>query len=132
MSVLHAVATGVRGGAAAWLVAYAGGLRPVFRADQLRLFLEARPELAVGALVLESLPAVVGAAWILRALRPASFPGDGAFAAGARWATLLAMAGLALPVHATTAEAALYEAGFRVVSFLGLALMLDGPLEPNR
>lgn len=132
MSVLGAVTTGLRAVAAAWLVAYAGVLRPALRPDQLRLFLEFRPELAVGTLVLESLPAVVGVAWLFRALRSASFPGDGPFAAAGRWAALLAMAGLALPLHATTPETALREAGLRAISFVCLALMLDGPLEPAR
>jgi hypothetical protein len=132
MSVLSAATRVVRAAAALWLVAYAGVLRPVFPAGQLRLLLEARPELAVGGLVLESLPAVVGAAWILRALRPGSFPGDGPFAAAGRWASLLAMAGLVLPLHAADPSAAARELGLRAVTFICLASMLDGPLEPGR
>ena len=105
----------------------------VFRVDQLRLLLEHRPELAVGALVLESLPAIVAAAFLLRLLRPGSWPGDGPFAAATRWASLLAMAGLlVMPFHAGDPDAALRELGLRAVSFVGLSLMLDGPLEPGR
>jgi hypothetical protein len=132
MSALRAVVIGVRATAAAWLVAYAGFLRPAFAADQLRLLWQARPELAAGAIVLESLPAVVGAAWLLRAALPGSFPGDGPFAAAGRWAALLAMAGLFLPLHAASPEAAPLEMGFRAVAFVALALLLDGPLEPAR
>jgi len=123
----------LRAVAAVWLVVEALGLRPVFDVDQLRLLMEHRPELAIGALVLESLPAIVGAAFLLRLLRPASFPGDGPFAAAGRWAALLAMAGLLyLPIHATNPEAALRELGLRVATLLGLGLMLDGSLEPRR
>lgn len=132
MSVGGAAATGLRAGAAAWLVVYTGVLRPVFHLERLRALLEARPELAVGALVLESLPAVVGVAWLLRALRPGSASADGPFAAAARWAVLLSMAGLLLPLHASTGDTALFELGFRVVNLVALALMLDGPLEPGR
>jgi len=125
--------TGLRAVAAAWLVVHGCALRPVFAADQLRLLLEFRPELAVGALVLESLPAIVGAAFLLRVLRPATFPGDGPFATAGRWASLLGMAGLLfVPFHAATPQAALRELGLRAVAFIGLALMLDGPLEPGR
>jgi len=130
MSALGAVATGLRASAAAWLVAYAGALRPVFRAAPLRVLLESRPELALGALVLESLPAVVAVAWFVRAAWPAACPHDGPFAAAGRWAALLAMAGLVLPLHATTQDTALYEVAFRAVSLVALALLLDGPLEP--
>jgi hypothetical protein len=125
--------TWLRGATAVWLVVEALGLRPVFDVDQLRLLMEHRPELALGALVLESLPAIVGATFLLRLLQPASFAGDGPFAAAGRWSALLAMAGLLyLPFHATSPEAALRELGLRVATFLGLALMLDGSLEPRR
>jgi hypothetical protein len=42
------------------------------------------------------------------------------------------MAGLVLPLHATSPEAALLEVGLRAVTFVALALLLDGRLEPAR
>jgi hypothetical protein len=118
--------------AAAWLVIYGLDLRLMFSLRQLRSLLEARPELAVGALVLESLPAVVGAAYLLRRVRPDLIADDGPFAAAGRWAALLAIAGLALPLHAPFPEAVLGELELRALAFVGLALMVDGPLEPRR
>ena len=133
MSVFSSFVTGLRAVAAAGLVGHSF-FRPAFSSlDSLRLLLAYQPELTVAALVLESFPAVVGGAWILRALRPQRLPCDGSFAAAGRWAALLGMAGLVfLPLHASDPESALRELGLRALAFLGLTLMLDGPLTPAR
>lgn len=131
MTPFRAAVSALRAAAAAVLV-LASFVRPVFAPEQLRLLLEHRPELAAGALVLESLPAVVGAAWLLRALARGAIAFDGPFAAAGRWAALLGMAGLLfLPLHAGDPASAAGELALRAVSFFGLALMLDGPLEPG-
>lgn len=125
MTVLRALA-------ATWLLVHGLVLRRVLDAARLQLLVELRPELAVGALVLESLPAVVGLAFMLRLLRPDTLPRGGPFAAASRWAALLALAGLVfLPWHAATTQEAARELYLRAGAFLGLLFLLDGPLEPR-
>jgi hypothetical protein len=131
MTALRSIVGGLRAVVAASLVVGHSWLRPTFSFDDLRWLLEHQPELVVATLVLESFPAVVGAAWLVRALRPDSFSWEGPFAAAGRWAVLLAMAGAVfLPLHAADPESALVELGLRAAAFIGLAFLFDGPLQP--
>jgi hypothetical protein len=122
----------IRFAGAFWLLYTTFALRHPFTLPELRSLVDALPLLAAAALTLEVLPAVVGAASIVRWLRARPSERRLAFAAATRCAALLAVAGtVLLPFHAADAANPVGALARRLGQALALVLMLDGPLAPE-
>ncbi len=121
----------LRFAAAFWLIHATLVLRPAFALPALRATFSSFPELTLAALTLEMLPLVAGLASVVRWLRARASERRGAFATATRWATLLALAGLLLPLHARDAGGAASEIVYRAGQLVALLFLLDGPLAPE-
>jgi hypothetical protein len=119
----------LRFAAAAWLVLAAVLLRPTFTRDELASLYEQLPELTLAALAAGGLPVVVA---LLSALRWARGRREDAtpLAAATRWAVILSLLSLLLPLHARDVAAAGSELAYRSGQLVALLFLLDGPLAP--
>lgn len=113
--------------AALWLVVGTLLFRPPFEWETVLRLWDAFPELTVFALCADGLPLVLGVSWLHRwalgRLETAS-----AYVVATRWAALLAIGGLLIPLHASNAAGAAEELAYRAATFVALTCMLDGRL----
>jgi hypothetical protein len=121
----------VRFAAAAWLVASIPWQLPKFSMQTLRALFAHLPELTVAVLVAAPLPGLVGLLSIVRWLRRRPGGRVSPLAAATRWATILAILGLALPFNVVDQASAVSALVLRGSQFVALLFLFDGPLVPE-
>ena len=111
--------------AALWLVVGTLLFRPAFERQTVLRLWEAFPELTVFALAADGLPLVLGVSWLYRWAR-GRLETASAHVVATRWAALLAIGGLLIPLHSSAGAAE--ELAYRAATFVALTCMLDGRL----
>jgi ABC-type proline/glycine betaine transport system permease subunit len=89
------------------------------------------PELTVAVLVAAPLPGLVGLLSAVRWLRRRPGGTVSPLAAATRWATILAILGLALPFNAVDQASAVSALVLRGSHLVALLFLFDGPLVPE-
>ncbi len=121
----------VRFAAAAGVVLSTPWLLPNLTVPQLRQLFAAFPELTLAALAAAPLPGLVGALSGIRWLRQRPEEGAGPLAVATRWATILAIIGLARPFGPREPGEVATELLLRGGQLVGLLFLFDGPLVPE-
>ena len=121
----------LRFAAAAWLVVSTPWLLPTFSIPELRLLLAHLPELTLAVLAAAPLPGIVGLLSAVRWQRRRPEERASPLAAATRWATILAILGLARPLSVEEVGSAASVLVLRGSQLAALLLLFDGPLVPE-
>jgi hypothetical protein len=121
----------LRFAAAAWLAGSTPWLLPTFSHQTLRMLFAHLPELTVAALAGAPLPGLVGLLSAVRWQRRRPAERASPLAVATRWATILAILGLARPLDARDVDSAVSELLLRGGQMVALLFLFDGPLVPE-